>query len=82
MAFGAGATPGLAQASQRQNMSVPHGFIAQSVLNQIRLSPNNGNSGPDAQRALYGGGYLPSSNAASKETNEARRPLISTSLNY
>jgi hypothetical protein len=87
MAFGAGATPGLAEASQRQNMNVPHGFIADSVLHQIYPS-GNAESPADYGRRLLGGGsgpfgsQLPTNNGYSPNTAKAIQPLVSKYATY
>jgi hypothetical protein len=78
-AFGQGAGfSSLAQDSARQNSQVPHTFTPTSVLHQLYLSPENGNSPKDAQRKLLGGGnYLPTGNSMSPETTQAARYLSS-----
>jgi hypothetical protein len=52
-------------------------FTPQSVLHQLYLSPNNGNSPRDAQRVLIGGGRLKTDNGDSPESYEAGRFLAS-----
>lgn len=81
-AFGQGSgMSSLDQDSARQNSQVPRQFTPTSVLHQLYLSPNNGNSPTDAQRVLIGGGRLKTSNGESPQSYEAGRFLASKYAN-
>ena len=72
--------PSLTAASQRQNNQVSLGFHPTSILHQL-INSANAMSSVDADRRLYGGGMMSTSNGMSADYYRESHPLATPVLN-